>query len=148
VTDDSDTNALRLLTNDGLSLEAEIRLPSNAPSAPDTVSGAVVLAHPHPQQGGSMASLVTSELFRLLPTRGLGVLRFNFRGVGSSEGSYGEGRAERADIEAAIDASPDKIAYAPAEELLAAWDMDGDGKVTAQDVITFQQLNTLTSPTP
>ena len=51
-----------------------------------------------------MTSLVTSELFRLLPLRGIGVLRFNFRGVGRSGGEHGEGRAESLDITAAIDA--------------------------------------------
>jgi hypothetical protein len=59
----------------------------------------------------------------------------------------GKGYFDLADIQAAIDASPDKSAYAPAEDLLAAWDMDGDGKVTAQDVITFQQLDQLTPAT-
>ena len=131
VTDDSDTNALRLLTNDGLSLEAEFRPPSTAPSAPDNVSGAVVLAHPHPQQGGSMASLVTSELFRLLPARGLGVLRFNFRGVGSSEGSYGEGRAERADIVAAIDALVERWPALPL--VLCGWSFGGDTSLSVVD---------------
>jgi hypothetical protein len=37
---------------------------------------------------------------------------------------------------------------APAEEILAAWDMDGDGKVTIQEVMTIQQLNKSTPTTP
>jgi alpha/beta superfamily hydrolase len=88
---------LRLATVDGLSLEAETVVPPGA-------IGAVVLAHPHPLHGGSMRSLVTSELFRTLPERGLAVLRFNFRGVGDSEGSHGAGVDERLDLQAAIDA--------------------------------------------
>jgi Ca2+-binding EF-hand superfamily protein len=52
-----------------------------------------------------------------------------------------------ADIQAAIDASPNKANLASAEQMLAAWDMDGDGKVTAQDVIAFQQLNNNSSTT-
>ena len=51
------------------------------------------------------------------------------------------------DIQAAIDASPDKDKMAPAEEILAAWDMDGDGKVTIQEVMTIQQLNKSTPTT-
>ena len=131
VTDDSGTTALRLSTSDGLSLEAEARLPLHAPADGSAVTGAVVLAHPHPEQGGSMASLVTSELFRLLPERGLGVLRFNFRGVGTSEGSYGEGRAEQADIVAAIDTLS---ALWPARPLvLCGWSFGGDTSLSVVD---------------
>jgi Ca2+-binding EF-hand superfamily protein len=52
------------------------------------------------------------------------------------------------DIQAAINASPNKDKMAPAEEILAAWDMDGDGKVTIQEVMTIQQLNKSTPTTP
>ncbi len=99
MTDDSRPTAepLRLTTDDGLALEAEWVWPA-APTA------LVVLAHPHPLHGGSMRSLVTSELFRSLPGRGVAALRFNFRGVEGSEGTHGEGRTERLDVEAAIDA--------------------------------------------
>ena len=51
-----------------------------------------------------MRSLVTSELFRSLPERGVAVIRFNFRGVERSEGSYGDGHGEQLDVVAAIDA--------------------------------------------
>ena len=94
--DGTETRSLTLSTSDGLTLEAECRVPDDA-------SVAVVLCHPHPAAGGSMTSLVTSELFRLLPASGIAVLRFNFRGVGASEGSHDGGVAERLDILAAID---------------------------------------------
>jgi alpha/beta superfamily hydrolase len=90
--------ALRVQTADGLSLEAEYA------SAGPGERAAVVLAHPHPMQGGSMRSLVTSELFRALPLRGLSVLRFNFRGVEGSEGTHGGGVDEHDDVIAALDA--------------------------------------------
>ena len=67
----------------------------------DDPRGSAVLAHPHPQQGGSMRSLVTSELFTQLPRLGLAVLRFNFRGVGGSDGTHDEGRGESGDLAAA-----------------------------------------------
>lgn len=51
-----------------------------------------------------MTSLVTSELFRSLPRHGLAVLRFNFRGVGRSQGDHGGGRGELLDLTAALDA--------------------------------------------
>ena len=59
----------------------------------------------------------------------------------------GKGYFDLADIQAAIDASPDSDSYAPADQLLAAWDMDGDQKITAQDIITFQQVTNMTSMT-
>jgi alpha/beta superfamily hydrolase len=64
----------------------------------------VLLCHPHPQHGGSMQSLVISELFRQLPDHGFACLRFDFRGVGRSTGSFGHGVAERLDVQAALDA--------------------------------------------
>ena len=78
-----------------------------------------------------MASLVTSELFRLLPGRGLGVLRFNFRGVGTSEGAYGEGRAERADIVAALDALAGLWPRRPL--VLCGWSFGGDTSLSVVD---------------
>lgn len=129
--DDTGTTSLRLTTSDGLSLEAEARLPASTPTEAGAISGAVVLAHPHPQQGGSMVSLVTSELFRLLPQRGIGVLRFNFRGVGSSEGDYGGGRAEHADLIAAIDALAGLWPHQPL--VLCGWSFGGDTSLSVAD---------------
>ncbi len=95
--DDTGPEQLRLSTADGEELETELQLPDQPPFA------AVVLAHPHPAQGGDMRSLVTSELFRTLPTLGFAALRFNFRGVGTSTGIHGGGLPERIDLLAAID---------------------------------------------
>lgn len=78
-----------------------------------------------------MVSLVTSELFRLLPRRGIGVLRFNFRGVGTSEGSYGDGRGEQADIVAAIDALCDLWPRRPL--VLCGWSFGGDTSLAVID---------------
>jgi alpha/beta superfamily hydrolase len=64
--------------------------------------GAVVVAHPHPAHGGSLQSKVVFHLARVLNhDLGCASLRFNFRGVGTSEGEYDEGRGEAADVEAA-----------------------------------------------
>jgi len=57
-----------------------------------------------------------------------------------------KGYFDLADLQAAIDASPDKASSAPAAEILAAWDSDGDGKVTAQDIINVLQLQKLSTP--
>ncbi|MCD9622538.1 alpha/beta hydrolase [Rhabdothermincola salaria] len=102
--DDTEIRSLTCTTSDGLSLEAELALPGEPAEGHPPVTGSVVLAHPHPLHGGSMTSLVTGELFRALPRSGLAALRFNFRGVGASEGEHGHGEAEALDVVAAIDA--------------------------------------------
>ena len=88
---------LRLASADGVELEAELALVDGAPVA-------AVLCHPHPQYGGSMRAGFIGELFRELPARGVTALRFNFRGVERSDGGWDEGRAERGDVEGAVDA--------------------------------------------
>jgi alpha/beta superfamily hydrolase len=86
---------MTLVTDDGEQLDAEL-------AAADEPQAHVVLCHPHPQHGGSMRSLVTSELFRALPTRGVTCLRYDFRGVGASTGTFDDGVGERHDVRAAL----------------------------------------------
>ena len=57
-----------------------------------------------------------------------------------------KGYFDIADLQAAIDASPDNATSAPAADILAAWDANGDGKVTAQDIINVLQLQKLSTP--
>jgi alpha/beta superfamily hydrolase len=69
---------------------------------PPVVRGAAVIAHPHPLHGGTMRTKVVHRAARLLSNRfGLAVLRFNFRGVGRSAGSYDSGAGETQDLVAA-----------------------------------------------
>jgi alpha/beta superfamily hydrolase len=63
----------------------------------------VILCHPHPQYGGDMHNLVISTAVDAASQEGFSTLRFNFRGVGRSGGSYSEGVGEREDVKAAID---------------------------------------------
>ena len=65
--------------------------------------GGVVLCHPHPQYGGDMDHPVVTTAAEAAFEAGFSTLRFNFRGVGESEGSYGEGIGEREDVKAAAD---------------------------------------------
>jgi alpha/beta superfamily hydrolase len=65
--------------------------------------GAMILCHPHPQYGGNMHNPVITSAAEAASEGGFSTLRFNFRGVGESEGSYGEGIGEREDVKAAID---------------------------------------------
>lgn len=131
VADDTRTRPLTITTADGISLEAEARLPAAGTGGDDAVTGAVVLAHPHPLQGGSMASLVISELFRLLPRRGLATLRFNFRGVGNSGGEHGHGRDEAADLTAALGAMDGLWPYRPL--VLCGWSFGADVSLSLTD---------------
>jgi len=64
---------------------------------------AAVVCHPHPQAGGTMNNNVVYRVAKALEERDTAVLRFNFRGVGRSTGSYGEGVAECEDAQAALD---------------------------------------------
>ena len=65
--------------------------------------GGVVLCHPHPQYGGNMDHPVMTTAAQVAYEEGYSTLRFNFRGVGESEGSYGQGVGEQEDVKAAAD---------------------------------------------
>jgi alpha/beta superfamily hydrolase len=67
-----------------------------------SAKGGAILCHPHPQYGGDMDSPVITTAAEIASQEGFCTLRFNFRGVGESRGSYGDGVGERKDAEAAI----------------------------------------------
>ncbi len=69
---------------------------------------AVVLCHPHPLYGGTMQNKVVYWLARVFEAQGCAVLRFNFRGVGNSQGSWDEGAGESRDVLAALNALAEK----------------------------------------
>ena len=60
--------------------------------------GVAVITHPHPLFGGTMDNKVVQTLARAFVACGWTALRFNFRGVGASEGVHDEGRGEREDM--------------------------------------------------
>jgi uncharacterized protein len=62
----------------------------------------VVITHPHPQYGGSMQNNVVESLVKSYGKAGYTTLRFNFRGMGRSEGHYDEGVGEQADVNGAV----------------------------------------------
>jgi alpha/beta superfamily hydrolase len=64
---------------------------------------AVVIAHPFPPMGGTMQNGVVTAIWQALVSRGIAALRFNFRGVGQSQGSFNEGVGERDDVRAALE---------------------------------------------
>ena len=62
-----------------------------------------LILHPHPQFGGTMNNQVVYHLYYAFQKRGFSVLRFNFRGVGRSEGLFDNGPGELADAATALD---------------------------------------------
>ena len=78
-------------------LEAMIDEGSTPPRA------AVVFGHPHPQYGGTMHTRAVYQAAKGLTRIGCSVLRFNFRGVGASAGTFDQGEGEMADFTAALD---------------------------------------------
>ncbi len=71
---------------------------------PAEVRGVAVIAHPHPLHGGTLSNKVVQTLARACVLSGWTAVRFNFRGVGQSEGAYDEGRGELDDLLAVIEA--------------------------------------------
>jgi alpha/beta superfamily hydrolase len=94
--------------------------------------GTAVICHPHPLFGGSMDNKVVQTLARAFVLCGWTALRFNFRGVGRSEGTYDEGRGEAQDLLALV------AALAPAGPLALAGFSFGS-------FVTVQALQTLWS---
>jgi alpha/beta superfamily hydrolase len=73
--------------------------------APEGTSrGVAVIAHPHPLFGGTMDNKVVQTLARAFVQCGWTAVRFNFRGVGASEGTHDEGRGEAADFQQVVQA--------------------------------------------
>ena len=83
-------------------LEGLLRLPdsSDTSGAPAMVA---LVCHPHPLGGGTMHTKVVFRVAQALVDLGIPALRFNFRGVGRSTGTYDEGRGEADDVRTALD---------------------------------------------
>jgi uncharacterized protein len=81
-----------------IQLEGELQIPEGKGSFP-----AVIVCHPHPLFGGDMNSNVVLAICTALVKNSIASLRFNFRGVGNSGGSYADGLGEKDDVKAALD---------------------------------------------
>jgi alpha/beta superfamily hydrolase len=80
-------------------LEARLDEPAGA------IRAVAVLAPPHPQLGGTLQDRVVHQAMAGLVAVGCAVLRFNYRGAGTSEGSFGGGTGEQEDFRAAVEAA-------------------------------------------
>ncbi|CAN5876764.1 alpha/beta hydrolase [soil metagenome] len=95
------TERFELTTTDGETLEARW-------DSPEEPQFTTVFCHPSPVEGGSMMAPLMIAVTQKLVARGHSVLRFNFRGVGSSTGDYGGGDTETADVDAAVSVASDR----------------------------------------
>ena len=75
--------------------------------------GVAIVAHPHPLFGGTMENKVVQTLARALVQCGWRAVRFNFRGVGASAGTFDEGRGELADLLAVLEHSDSRDSIEP-----------------------------------
>ncbi len=85
---------IHFASSDGLQLEGRL--------TPGAAERAVVLCHPHPLYAGSMLTPVIMTAEQAFQEAGFTTLAFNFRGVGASQGTYDEGRAEVNDVTGAL----------------------------------------------
>ena len=87
-----------LIPSNAIQLEGLLSIPEALP-----LKGGILFCHPHPQYGGDMYSHVVTIAVETAFEEKFATLRFNFRGVGESGGSYGEGKGEREDVLAALE---------------------------------------------
>lgn len=100
------TRSVTFTTADDLRLEGRL-------SVPDVPAGGAVICHPHPRYKGTMSSSLVPAIQRAIAARGWAALRFNFRGVGRSEGRYSGGVGELKDVSAALDVVAAEVGEAP-----------------------------------
>lgn len=81
--------------------EGRIEARYQPPAVPD--APLAMILHPHPEHGGTMNNKVTYALYRSFTDRGFGAIRFNFRGVGRSEGIFDQGEGELSDAATVMD---------------------------------------------
>jgi alpha/beta superfamily hydrolase len=90
----------------------------DAPEGP--ARGIAVVCHPHPQFGGTMDNKVVQTLARAFVQLGWRSVRFNFRGIGASEGAWDDGRGEVDDVLAVVEAFRRNRAADPSGPFLLA----------------------------
>ncbi len=91
----TDFAAIKSINGPAGKLELACALPAVEP-----LSGFAIICHPHPLFGGAMGNKVVTTLERFFRERGFATLRFNFRGVGASEGVFDNGIGESDDLTA------------------------------------------------
>ena len=101
--------------------------------------GTAVIAHPHPQFGGTMTNKVVQTIARAYVQCGWRAVRFNFRGVGASAGAYDEGRGETDDLLAVV------AQMAPGDAVLAIGGFSFGAFVAAQAIAALHPQRAIAS---
>jgi len=87
---------------DGPAGKLETVLAEPDAARPGSIAGIAVIAHPHPLYGGTMDNKIVHTLFKALSELGFATIKFNFRGVGKSDGAYDMGVGEIEDVLAVV----------------------------------------------
>jgi uncharacterized protein len=109
-----------------------------AAQVPDSPRAIAVIAHPHPLFGGTMDNKVITTLARAFTEAGCATYRFNFRGVGASEGVHDEGRGETDDMVRVVEHARAQSGAAPL--MLAGFSFGGAVATRASCRVDFVQL--------
>lgn len=108
-------------------IECAVDRPEGAPR------GVAVVCHPHPQFGGTLDNKVVQTMARAFLQLGWASLRFNFRGVGGSEGTWGDGAGEIADAFAVVRFARERPEFAALPWALAGFSFGGYVAATVAD---------------
>jgi len=143
----TDTGALHpcaagTLVMPGPAGDLELRIDCPKDGVPHRGTG--VICHPHPQFGGTLHNKVAHTLAKVFAELGFAAVRFNFRGVGRSAGTYDNGRGETADLRAVLDWVRDQDAGG--ELWLAGFSFGGYVALRAAADESIQQLITIAPP--
>ena len=107
-------------------------------SIPDSPRAVAVIAHPHPLYGGTLDNKVITTLAKVFFESGAATYRFNFRGVGATEGTHDHGRGETDDMLRVIEHARVNAAGLPLK--LAGFSFGGAIAVRASGQADFEQL--------
>jgi alpha/beta superfamily hydrolase len=109
-----------------------------ASSIPPGARSVAVIAHPHPLFGGTMDNKVVTTLARAFTESGAATFRFNFRGVGGTEGVHDEGRGETDDMVRVIEHALQHAGPLPL--FLAGFSFGGAVATRASERVPFKRL--------
>jgi alpha/beta superfamily hydrolase len=105
---------------------------------PPNARGVAVVAHPHPLFGGTMDNKVATTLAKAFVDTGIATFRFNFRGVGASEGKHDEGRGEADDMLLVVEHARSQVSNVPL--YVAGFSFGGMVATRASERFEFHQL--------
>ena len=109
-----------------------------AANIPLNAHAVAVIAHPHPLFGGTMDNKVVTTLAKAFTDAGIAAFRFNFRGIGATEGKHDEGRGEADDMVLVVEHARAQVSHVPL--YLAGFSLGGAVATRASERVEFKQL--------